>query len=82
VLSYHRTFGVRTVSLPCNERSSWNSSSRSLSNTPVSGGGSARSTKLSSDPSAHRTVARALSRLYPPLIGRKDVTAGPRSGSA
>ena len=63
VASYQRGFGVWTVRVPCSALSNRHSSSRSLSNTPVSGGGSARSTNDSAVPSAQVTSATALSRL-------------------
>jgi len=61
--SYHRGVGVWMGSFPEIASSSRHSLSRSLSNTPVSGGGSDRSTNVSSDPSAQRTVASADRRL-------------------
>ena len=63
VASYHRGLGVWMGSFPEIASSSRHSQSRSLSKTPVSGGGSDRSTKDSSDPSAQRTVASADRRL-------------------
>ena len=63
VASYHRGVGVQIGSFPAMARSSCHSASRSLTKTPVSGGGSERSTKDSCDPSGHRTVASALSLL-------------------
>ena len=63
VASYHRGVAVRIGTFPEIARSNRHSASRSLTKTPVSGGGSERNTKDSSDPSAHRTVASALSLL-------------------
>ncbi len=63
VASYHRGLGVWIGSFSEIASSSRHSVSRSLSKTPVSGGGSDRSTKVSSDPSAQRTVASADRRL-------------------
>src|SRR5260370_39517402 len=68
VASYHLGVGVRIGSLPEIACSNRHSASRSLTKTPVSGGGSERNTKDSCDPAAHRTVAIALRLLEPPLI--------------
>ena len=49
-----------------------------LTNTPLPAGGSPRRMSVSSRPSDHRTLARALIRLYPPLIGNGLLATGVR----
>src|SRR5664279_15523 len=81
VASYQRTTGVRTVAIVGSACNMTHSASRSLVKTPLPGGGSPRRMKTSTEPSPHVTEARALMRLYPPVIGSQLVTRPARCGS-
>src|ERR1700722_7846779 len=79
--SYQRATGVDTDVAPGSAESRSHSASRSLVNTPLPGGGSPRRMNVSSAPSRQRTRARALIRLYPPVMASQAMTRPARSGS-
>ena len=79
--SYQRTAGVDTDVAAGRACSNSHSASRSLVKTPLPGGGSPRRMKVSSTPSRHRTRARALIRLYPPVMASQATTRPSRAGS-
>ena len=79
--SYQRATGVDTDVAAGSAESRSHSASRSLVNTPLPGGGSPRRMNVSSAPSPQRTRARALIRLYPPVMASQAMTRPARSGS-